>query len=51
LQPLAGLRNATVQVSGELAFQPVKNVANLEARLQAARGRQALSSSTSRASK
>ncbi len=39
LQPLAGLRNATVQASGELAFQPVKSVADLEARLQAARGR------------
>ncbi|MGH8832016.1 MAG: protein-disulfide reductase DsbD, partial [Polaromonas sp.] len=39
LQPLAGLRNATVQASGELSFQPVKSVADLEARLQAARGR------------
>jgi thiol:disulfide interchange protein DsbD len=42
LQPLAGLRNATVQAGGELAFQPVKNLADLETRLQAARGRQVM---------
>ncbi|HEX9720069.1 MAG TPA: protein-disulfide reductase DsbD [Ramlibacter sp.] len=39
LQPLGGLGGAPVEVRRELAFVPVKSVADLDARLQAARGR------------
>jgi len=39
LEPLAGIRGGPVQNRGELAFQPVKGLADLDARLQAARGR------------
>ena len=41
LQPLAGLRGGSAQASAvrELPFQPVRSVADLEARVQAARGR------------
>ncbi len=39
LQPLAGLRGAAAPSTSELAFQPVRSVADLDARLQAARGR------------
>ena len=39
LQPLAGLRGAAAPQQGEAAFQPVRNAADLDARLQAARGR------------
>lgn len=38
LQPLGGLGGAPVEVRRELAFVPVKSVADLDARLQAARG-------------
>jgi thioredoxin:protein disulfide reductase len=39
LQPLAGLRGAAAPQPGEAAFEPVRNVAELDARLQSARGR------------
>ena len=39
LQPLGGLGGVPVEVRRELAFVPVKSVAELDARLQAARGR------------
>jgi thiol:disulfide interchange protein DsbD len=39
LQPLAGFRGASSAAQRELAFQPVNSVAELDARLQAARGR------------
>lgn len=39
LQPLGGLGGAPIEVRRELAFVPVKSVADLDARLQAARGR------------
>jgi thiol:disulfide interchange protein DsbD len=37
-RPLAGLRSTDAPTRRELAFQPVKSVAELEARVQAARG-------------
>jgi thiol:disulfide interchange protein DsbD len=39
LQPLAGFRGASSTAQRELAFQPVNSIAELEARMQAARGR------------
>jgi thiol:disulfide interchange protein DsbD len=39
LQPLAGLRGAAAPQQSEAAFEPVRNAADLDARLQAARGR------------
>jgi len=39
LQPLAGIRSAAAPVSNELAFLRVKNLAELQARVQAAPGR------------
>jgi thiol:disulfide interchange protein len=43
LQPLAGWRGATQQVEHrELAFEPIQSVADLDARLQGARGRPVL---------
>ncbi|WP_455153183.1 protein-disulfide reductase DsbD [Cupriavidus basilensis] len=39
LRPLAPLRGTPTQGRSEFAFQPVKSVADLEARLQSARGR------------
>ncbi|MEO5881285.1 MAG: protein-disulfide reductase DsbD, partial [Caldimonas sp.] len=39
LQPLSGIRGAKVQASGELPFQPVKTVADLDARVASAGGR------------
>jgi thiol:disulfide interchange protein DsbD len=39
LRPLAAVRSAAAPDSGELAFQPVKNLAELDARLKAASGR------------
>jgi thiol:disulfide interchange protein DsbD len=42
LQPLAGLRGVAPAERRELPFRPVASVAELEARLQAARGRPAM---------
>lgn len=39
LQPLAGIRGAPAQVRSELVFQPVKSMADFDARLRSARGR------------
>lgn len=39
LQPLAGIRSAPGEPRSELAFEPVKSVAALDARLQAAAGK------------
>ena len=39
LQPLGGMVGGTAPVRAELAFQPVKSVAELDARVQSARGR------------
>ncbi len=38
LQPLAGIRGAPTQVASAVTFEPVKSVADLDARLQSARG-------------
>ncbi len=39
LQPLAAIRGAPAPVASVIAFEPVKSVADLDARLQSARGR------------
>lgn len=39
LQPLAGLRGSPAQGASVIAFEPVKSVADLDARLRSARGR------------
>ncbi len=39
LQPLGGIAGGAAPVRAELAFQPVKSVAELDARVQSARGR------------
>ena len=39
LQPLSGIRGASVQAASELRFEPVKTVAELDARVRSAGGR------------